>query len=260
MLDRYKLSQFYQGKGSETPYSSFQDVTDDVFSAKNLQIVSLAMDFPVGTSQRKRKEIEQDWIRTLPKLKNVKALSVRHRVKEEFFDAICEMPGLEKLAFWTSTVEDISGISKLSKLANLRLWSFSRLKDISPLMSLKKLKVLSIDNCFKIENYDLLGQMTQLVGLQLCGDSFAPRNLRINSLKPFETLVNLKHLDLSSVSVIDKSYDSVLQMKNLERFDLLAKMPPEMRNKIKAEHKKLMAGFFVDYDFENKRFYEGKKW
>jgi len=49
-------------------------------------------------------------------------------------------------------------------------------------------------------------------------------------------------------------------MKNLERFDLVVNVPKEMRDKLKTEHKNLKAGFFVDYDFENKKFYEGKQW
>jgi hypothetical protein len=260
MNDRYKLSQFYQGKGTEIPYASFQDLDDEVYEAENLQIVSMAMDFPQGSSVKIRKEIEQKWIDALPGLKKVKALSVRHRVKQDFFEAICKLPNLQKLTFWSSTVEDISSISTLKNLARLKLWSFSRLRDIAPLLALRKLKVLSIDNCFKVENYEIIGQMTQLEGLELCGDTFAPRNLRINSLKPFETLKNLKHLDLSSASVVDKSYDSILQMKSLERFDLAVIVPKEMRERIKAEHKNLKAGFFVDYDFENKKFYDGKQW
>lgn len=260
MTDRYKLSQFYQGKGTETNYESFQAVEDDVSAVEHLQIVSLAMDFPQGTSPKVRQEIERTWIDTLPKLKKVKSLSVRHRVKQEFFEAICQMPNLENLTFWTSTVEDISSISKLQELTHLKLWSFTRLKDVSPLLLLKKLRVLSIDNCFKVENYDVIGQMTQLTGLELCGDTFAPKRLRLNSLKPFETLKNLKHLDLSTASVIDNSYDSILQMKRLERFDLVVNVPKELRDRIKSEHKNLRAGFFVDYDFENKRFYEGKQW
>ena len=85
MSDRYKLHQFYQGKGTEVQYSSFQDIDDEVYEIENLQIVSLAMDFPKGTSQKVRKEIEGKWIDTLPKLNKVKTLSVRHRVKQDFF-------------------------------------------------------------------------------------------------------------------------------------------------------------------------------
>ncbi len=259
MTDRYKLHQFYQGKGTEPNYLNVQDITNEVYKTKELQIVTLAMDLP-GKTLKQRQEIEDKWIQLLPTLDNVKVLSVRHRVKQDFFDAICKMKNLERLVFWTSTVEDISNIKNLTKLTNLKLWSFSRLKDISPLLSLKKLTILSIDNCFKVENYDILGNMTQLIGLELCGDTFAPKNLRLNSLKPLETLKKLKHLDLSSASVIDNSYESILKMTSLERFDINVIVPKVTRELIKTKHKNLQAGSFVDWDYDNKRFYEGKVW
>lgn len=260
MTDRYKLHQFYQGKGTEIQYSNFQNVEDKVFDVENLQIISMGMDFPKGTSSKVRQEMELKWIDTLPKLEKVKFLSVRHTVKQIFFERICQMPNLQGLMFWSSPVEDISSISKLIKLENLKLWSFTKLKDISPLLKLKRLKTLSVDNCFKVENYEIIGNMTQLIGLELCGNTFAPRNLRINSLKPFENLKNLKHLDLSFASVIDKSYESILKMTNLERFDISVMIQKEIRDKIKSNHKELKAGFFIDYDFENKEFYDGKQW
>jgi hypothetical protein len=49
-------------------------------------------------------------------------------------------------------------------------------------------------------------------------------------------------------------------MPQLERFDLLVTIPKEMRDKIKSTHKNLKAGFFMDWDFENKKFYDGKTW
>ena len=79
MNDRYKLDQFYQGKGTKIQYSHFQELNDDVYDVENLSIVSLAMDFPSGTSEKLRKEIERKWLDTLPLLNKVKILSVRHR-------------------------------------------------------------------------------------------------------------------------------------------------------------------------------------
>jgi hypothetical protein len=33
-----------------------------------------------------------------------------------------------------------------------------------------------------------------------------------------------------------------------------------IREKIKAEHNTLKAGFFVDWDYDNKKLYDGKAW
>ncbi len=84
--DRYKLHQFYQGKETEPNYLNIQDITDEVYKVKELQIVTLAMDLP-GKKLKQRKELEANWIAVLPTLDNVKVLSVRHRVKQDFFEA-----------------------------------------------------------------------------------------------------------------------------------------------------------------------------
>jgi len=260
MRDRYKFNQFLDDEYNVVKYATFQEFNEEVYVSEHLEIATLAMDFSHGTSKKVRDKIEAKWIDMLPSLEKVKSLSVRHIVKNDFFEAICKMPNLENLTFWTSRVENITSIRQLKKLKKLKLWRFALLKDISPLLHLNNLSILSIDNCFKVENYEIIGQMTQLVGLELCGDSFAPKKLILSSLKPFESLKNLKHLDLSSASVNDKSYDSILEMNNLERFDLVVTVPRDTRDRIKENHKTLKAGFFVDYDFENKKFYDGKVW
>src|SRR6202000_2730787 len=129
-----------------------------------------------------------------------------------------------------------------------------------PILSLKELTTLTIDNCFKVKNFEIIGEIENLIGLNLCGDTFAPTRLQLKSLKPFIKLKKLKHLDLSIASVIDKSYDCFLDMDSLERLDFLAKMPRETRERIKSTHKNLKAGFFVDYNFDENKFHEGKNW
>jgi hypothetical protein len=258
--DRYRLDLFYSGKQNAPEYLYVQEITDDVLSATELCIATLAMDFAPGTSLKYRRELESKWVALLPRLEGVRTLSVRHRVGQAFFEAICNMENLEHLHFWTSTVEDISSISKLKGLRRLDLDSFSRLTDISPIAALSELQLLSIQNSFKVGNYDLIGQWTQLKGLRLGGDSVAPKYLRLPSLKPYGKLKQLRHLDISTLSVIDKSYEAILEMENLERFDVTVGIPKVTRDLIKAKHKKLSAGFFMDWDYDRNRLHEGKEW
>jgi hypothetical protein len=257
--DRYRLHQFYTGGGPAQDYLVAQKITDEVFQAKKLKIVTLAMDL-IGATIKYRKQLEAEWIAALPTLDQVTHLSVRHRVSQPYFEAICEMKNLEHLHFWTAQIEDIASIGKLRKLRSVRLFSFNRLTDLSPIAGLKQLTHLSIDNSFHIASYDCIGKMTALVGLSLGGDMASPKTLRLASLRPFTTLKKLKHLDLPFTTVVDQSYDSVLEMPSLERFDTTARMPKPLRERIKAEHPKLEAGFFMDWDDENKRMYEGKLW
>ena len=49
-------------------------------------------------------------------------------------------------------------------------------------------------------------------------------------------------------------------MTKLKRFDYSATIKKETRIKIKNNHKSLIAGFFMDYNYEKNEFYEGKVW
>lgn len=92
--DRYRLHQFYQGEGSGLNYFSTQKITEGVFRVKALKIVTLSMDF-LGATDKYRKQLEVDWINIIPALDNVTTLSVRHRVSQNYFEAICEMKNVE---------------------------------------------------------------------------------------------------------------------------------------------------------------------
>jgi len=252
--DFFILSNYPEEEGC------FQIFNEEVRAFERIHISMLAMDFPDGTSKKKRTEIEEEWLRQLPSLENVRHLSVRHRVNQQFFEAICEMKNLESIYFWTSTVKDLSSLKKLKQLISLHLQRFSQLTDISPLKNVQSLTRLNIENCFKIENYDVIGDMNQLIALGIEGDTFAPKNLILESLKPFSRLQNLKHLDLSTTSIKDKSFLELLKLEKLVRLDASWRMKKEIRNRIKAEDKSLKSGFFMVYDFEKNEFYEGTEW
>ena len=249
---------FPDGRGL-SECTTAQEITDEVYQAEKLFISTLACDFDPEKTLKERKSLEAEWIEILPSLDKVKSISLRHKLDQTFFEAVCSMKNLEELTFWTSTVADISSIMKLQNLKRLDIDSFSRLTDISPLQNLMNLEVLTISNCFKITNYEIIGELTNLVGLAIQGDQIAPRNLRLKSLKPFNKLKILRHLNLSSTIVTDESYEVLLDMESLQRLDLTNSIKKSIREKIKT-HPKLYAGFFMDYDWENKRFYEGKEW
>ena len=246
------------GRGLEK-YTKVQEITIDVFKTDKLFISILSMDFMPEATLKYRKDLEARWIEVIPKLDNVKSISLRHKVDQKFFEAVCQMKNLECLTFWTSTVEDISSITKLNGLKRLDIENFSKLTDISPLQKLENLEILTISNSFKITNYEVIGQLTNLIGLAMQGDQIAPRNLRLNSLKPFAKLKMLQHLDLFSTIVIDESYETLLDMESLQRFDITTEIKKPLREKIKTHHK-LTSGFFVDYDWDKKTLSDGKEW
>lgn len=238
----------------------FQEYEDSVLSSNNVFISTLAMDFPSNVKVKKRKEIDEEWKRKFPDLKHIKSLDLRHKVDQDYFEAICEMKNLETLNIWTSTISDISPIKKLKKLKALSLSNFSKLEDISPLIELRTLESLSILASFKVSNYELIGKMSWLKSLELGGDTFAPKNLMLQSLEPFTDLDELIELDMSCASIRDKNYGPILELKKLKRLDAHWRMKNQEREFLQNEHPSLQSGFFVAYDFVKNEFKDGVEW
>src|ERR1700741_5332599 len=142
MKDRDKLNILFPTGRGLSEYTCVQEVTDDVYSTEKLFIALLAMDFPSTKTLKSRKEVEAKWIKILPTLDNVKCISLRHRVNQEFFEVVCKMKNLERLSLWTSSIEDISPISNLKKIKRLDIDFCSKLEDITPLKTLKNLEIL----------------------------------------------------------------------------------------------------------------------
>lgn len=239
---------------------AFQEYEGLVLRNNNIFISTLAMDFPSTTTAKRRKEIDEQWKKELPNLKHIKRINLRHRVDQDYFDAICKMENLEVLNIWTSIITDIDQIKKLKNLRALSLSNFSRLEDISPLLELKSLERLSILASFKITNYELIGKMSWLKSLELGGDTFAPKNLMLQSLKPFTDLGELTELDMSCASIRDKNYMPILELKKLKRLDAHWRMKNQEREFLQNEHPSLKSGFFVAYDFVKNEFKEGIEW
>ena len=239
---------------------TFQEFKESVLNTNNVFISTLAMDFPSNVSLKKRKAIEENWKAKFPELTHIKSLELRHRVDQDYFEAVCEMKNLESLNIWTSTVKDISSIIHLDKLKSLCLNNFSKLEDISPLIGLKSLEHLSILASFKISNYELIGKMNWLKSLEIGGDTFAPKNLILNSLEPFAGLNELVELDMSCASIRDRNYRPILKLKKLTRLDAHWSMKNAERQFLQNEHPSLRSGFFVAYDFVKNEFKNGIEW
>lgn len=239
---------------------TFKEYEDRILETNNIFISTLAMDFPPNTSLKKRKGIDEQWKEKLPELNHIKRLDLRHKVDQNYFNVICKMKNLEVLNIWSSTVTDIRSIKKLTKLKALYISNFSRLEDVSPLLELKSLESLSILASFKVANYELIGKMKWLKLLELGGDTFAPKNLILNSLEPFTNLNELIELDMSCASIKDKNYKPILELKKLKRLDAHWRMKNQERELLQSEHPSLQSGFFVAYDFVKNEFKNGIEW
>ncbi len=256
--DRYKLDLFYNPNEPQIPFSSFsrlQEIPEDQ------SYVSLTLTDPEKLTPKERNRKIEELYKSLPHFKNLKGLQVHIPIKEELFQAICELSNLEVLRMHGSKIESLVGIERLQSLNRLEFERFTQLKDISALLKLSELEYLLIENCFRVENYEIIGEMSQLIGLNLGGDAFAPKNLKLKSLDPFARLGSLRHLDLCHTSIADKnSYLSLLKLKSLLRFDTTAAIKPDLVDEILAHHQTLVAGLITDWDFRKKEIKVGKEW
>jgi Leucine-rich repeat (LRR) protein len=252
MTDRYKLHLFIE----KIEYFSPQEISE-VYMTKNLR---LSLGFGAHPGKKFKEQSIEDWISTFPRLKNVKRLLLMSPKSQAFFAAACKITQLQTLILNSLKVEDLTPIRNLKNLDRIHIDSCHQLRSISPIIDLKNINHLKIENCYNIENLELIGQMTWLKALCLTGDGTAPKRLRLNSLKPFRNLKQLKHLDLSTTSVIDKSYEILLNLPELERFDTTSNIKASLVHDIKSKHKKLKAGFFVDWDYVNNKIYDDKQW
>ncbi|MVO07552.1 hypothetical protein GOQ30_00070 [Flavobacterium sp. TP390] len=257
--DRFKLSEFYKGSESDPTYVFVQQFNDKKLNSENIHIHSLSFLYHTLNSKGKL-EIEKKWMDIFPTLNEVKRMKITFGIKQELFDSLSKIPNLEELIIDSSKITDLSQLPKLKRLKRFEIESFTQLKDIS-ILEKTKLFQLRIENCFKIENYEVIGNINSLIGVALHGYVVGPKNLKIESLKIFKNLKKLKHLDLGCTSLVDKnSFNYLLEIENLERFDYSGNIKFEIVEKIKKNHPKLKAGFFVDWDYKNEQLFEGKFW
>jgi len=257
MIDRYRYHEFYKGKEYDLQYAIVQLPTSREIDSENLLIQCLS---PAVVEKGSDKEIKLigEWDALFQTLEKVKRLKI-NIYNQEILNSLCKIPNLTELIIENSSIEDFTPLSKLRNLARLEIYNNSKLANIEAISKLK-LRQLKFENCFNIDNYDAIGKIKLLKGLSLNGNWTSLRNLKINSLKPLEELENLSHLDLQHSTVADKSFESILKMTKLKRFDYLGTIKKETRIKVKNNHKSLIAGFFMDYDYEKDEFYEGRTW
>lgn len=257
MNDRYKYHEFYTGKENELEYKIVQLPVYKNFSSENIYIPGLSPAL-IKRNSEKEKNLLNEWDDIFETLDNVKRLKINIS-NPEILNSLCKIPNLNELIIESSNVEDISPLKSLKNLTRLEIYSNSKLTDIEAISNLN-LTQLKFERCFNITNYETIGKITTLKGLSLNGNWTAPKNLKVNSLVPFEKLNNLEHLDLDFSIVADKSFESILKMTKLKRFDYLANITKATRLKIKNNHPSLVAGFFTDWDYDKNEFYEDKVW
>jgi Leucine-rich repeat (LRR) protein len=179
-------------------------------SKLNLSITQL------DTAPKVQSKMVEQWCELLPSLADVKYLWLSSKVSQNIFDAVCKMPNLEGLYIKWSSVNDIAQLKQLKHLKHLHFGSSAQVESIDALGDSASLVTLEIENFKKIVDFSPISKLVNLQGLGIDGSIWTTQKL--TSLKPVESLSELKYLTLLNTKILDKSFDPILNLKNLVRF------------------------------------------
>lgn len=155
------------------------------------------------------------------RIETLKSLRVGEFTGEnrDISDLFCSKE-LDTLELNGCKVLSLKGIEKATKLQCLYLYNNRSLQDISALISVRNtLRTLRIENCSKIKDFSILGELENLNLLELTGSNELPDLYFVRSMKNLKTLtfsVNIKNGDLSPC--LDLSY--VFSEKNRKHYNI----------------------------------------
>jgi len=183
------------------------------------------------SSYGQNKIIDQ-WCAELPNLEEVKYLWFVSRVNQKMFEAACRVPNLEGLFVKWSGIKSINALRILKKIRHLRLGGSSQIESVGVLGEMDSLVTLDLQQLNKISDFSVLSKLTSLEGLGLDGGMWTAQ--KIDTLKPLANLRNLKYLTLINTRLKDKSFDPLLNLTELVRFESSWNYPEAEFEKLKT--------------------------
>jgi Leucine-rich repeat (LRR) protein len=177
----------------------------------NLNITQLT----IGSSEQKK--LVRQWCDRLPSLTTVKYLWFCSRVNQEMFEAACEMENLEGLYIKWSGIKQLDSLTKLKKLKHLHIGSSGQVESIKIFGKMNWLTTLNFEQLNNITDFADIAGMSELEGLGLDGSIMTAQ--KITTLQPVGQLTGLKYLTLTNTQTKDKSFEPILNLKELIRFN-----------------------------------------
>ena len=169
---------------------------------------------------------EYGYICNLGQAKHLKFISFSHYKKADLSE-LRDLEQLDTIEMVQSGLCSLDGCERLKKLQCLYLHYNRRLSDISALREVKdSLRALRIENCPKIKDFSVLGELENLELLELTGSNELP-NLdfikTMKNLKTFTFTMNVLDGDLSPC--LNLSY--VYSEKNRKHYNIKDAMLPK---------------------------------
>jgi hypothetical protein len=161
------------------------------------------------------------WIQRLPTLDRLRALWIKSRASQALFDAACELVAIEKLHVEWSAVERCDALEQLAALTHLYFGNSPRLKSLTPLARLSRLRALALQGIFRnVAKLDALAECGSLRGLALVGQDY--KEQRYESLAPLVDVPELIYLRLAGIRIADGKWRPLLKLRKLEYLDIFA--------------------------------------
>ena len=134
----------------------------------------------------------------------IKEMQVCTIITQKVFDAICNQSNLESLRIKCFRGNDISSITKLTKLKKLFIESGTGITDISPLANMEQLEVLILGNTKKIFDYSCLGKLHDLKVFGVCWyrTYYGSEKLKMQSDTFLDSMPNLEYVDLFDCKIM----------------------------------------------------------
>jgi Leucine-rich repeat (LRR) protein len=218
---------WYKDREHDWPPSSITRF-EDYAPTEKLNLVITQLD----VSSYQQGKIVDIWCQALPNFKEVKYLWFHSRVNQKMFDAACKMPNLVGLNVKWSGIKHITGLQYLKKLRYLHLGGSSQVESIDILGDLNGLITLELEQLNKISDFSIISKLSSLEGLGLDGSIWTAQ--KIDTLKPLQTLSNLKYLTLTNTRIQDQSLRPILALTELVRFYCSWNYPEEEFEKLKS--------------------------
>ena len=207
---------------------------EDYKPSERLRLLITQLDYTItkrNFSNYQQKKLVDSWCDYLKNLTEVEYLWLPSRVNQKMFDAICEMENLEGLWIKWSGIKSIDNLYKLKRLKHLHLGSSAQVESIEVLSKMTNLETLELEQLNKISDFGIVKHLIGLKGLGIDGGIWTAQ--KIDTLEPIIHLKNLKYLTTTNSQIRDKSFDPILQLTNLVRFNCSWNYPEKEFEKLK---------------------------
>jgi hypothetical protein len=218
------------------------------------------MEWPDASLDIARVELDVERLRLVSKVASFRRLSSLGHIRDlwcfdindENLAAIGECQSLRRLYIDGLKVSDLSSVVRLLNLQVLSLDSCSWISNLEFLRSCSVLKGLGIINFKNVRSVEEIGRLKDLRVLAIAGSMWT--QMIIRTLGPLSGLAKLEELDLSNTKVMDESLRPLGELRALRSLNIANFYPMEEFAWLSSRLKNATCTWFSPYiDFEVSR-------